>query len=297
MTNRVRHPLNSPPFPPHPPARCPRPVGSCGMTLREARAALAQRLYDSGPPNQQPAPTQFHSAPLELDLYIMEALQTFNAYAAFYREDFTFQTCNNLPWYDISADEAGLRPMTTTDQQLIIQIEYHLLEPPSLTYPITWTGTKQFGMADILDALEQGRAKTLSESGCTIYENVVAANPGRTFLEDCVMDVRRVCWIPHIWQRQFTPNVVLPSDLWATQSFNAGFPQKGSGYPLVYRRSTEPRVSFDVDIQPAVEGVYDILTTENESPLRTTFATIITIPDDWTHVAKYYALSVLFGRE
>ena len=57
VTGRPSRP--EPPEPPLPPD--PR---FCLITLGEARQILAQRLYDSGPPNQMPAPTQFHSAPL-----------------------------------------------------------------------------------------------------------------------------------------------------------------------------------------------------------------------------------------
>jgi hypothetical protein len=239
---------------------------------------------------------QFH-APLEIDVYIREALQTFNAYANFYRQEFVFETIPGQPWYDITEEPLSLRPMTTTDHDLFSIIEYHLLEPQTPTYPLDWEGSRQFCMPDLVRAVQQNRDKTLSEAGCTVYQSLIPAVPGRTFLSNTVMDIRRMCWLPNPYQRQFRANMVQPSDLWATQSYHALFPQRGPGTPLIYRRTTEPPVSFDVDIEPAVTGHYDLLTTDQGPNLLFTEPTILQIPNDWCHVAKYGALAELFGRE
>ncbi|MBO0758621.1 MAG: hypothetical protein J2P54_22470 [Bradyrhizobiaceae bacterium] len=274
-----------PPPPPPAPERC--------HTLAEFRWALAQRLYEA---TQAPAPMQFWN-PEELDVYIREALQTFNACAYYFRQEFTFSTVAGQPWYDITKEPRSLRPLTTVDFDLISQIEYHLLEPQTPEYPLHWRGSKQFDLDDILRAIEQSRDQTLSESGCTVNQSLVPAVPGRTYLDASVMDIRRLSWIPNRYQRQFTPNVVMPSDLWATQSFNALFPQRGPGTPLLYRRTSSPPFSFDVDIEPAVNGDWDILTTNTNGRLSREAFKLIPVPDDWCHVVKYGALAQLFGRE
>jgi hypothetical protein len=264
------------------------------IKLREARMALAERLYEGR--KSMPEPMQFQNH-RELDTYIREALQTFNAVANFYREEFIFMTEPGEPWYDITTKFGSLRPLTTTDFQILNQIEYHLLEPLSEEYPLEWDGSLQFNLENILGSIQTGRDKTLSETGCTVNQSIIPAPPQRIFLDDSVMDIRRLCWLPNKSQKTYTPNVVLPSDLWATQSFQAGFPQREFGTPLIYRRTSEPPVSFDVDITPAVNGQYDLLTTNNAGRLVIEHPAILPIPNDWCWVAKYAALSQLFGRE
>ena len=256
--------------------------------------ALAERLYEGR--RSMPAPMQFMNEP-ELDGYIREALQVFNAIGNFYREEFVFTTDPGNPWYDITTELGTLRPLTTTDFQILRQIEYHLLEPQSDGYPLEWDGSLQFNLANILNAIQTARDKTLSETGCTVHQGLVPALPERIFLEDSVMDIRRLCWLPNRFQRTYTANVVLPSDLWATQSFQAGFPQRESGTPLIYRRTSEPPVSFDVDITPAVAGDYDVLTTNNAGHLTKEHSSLLPIPNDWAWVVKYAAMEQLFGRE
>src|SRR5215467_12032150 len=98
------------------------------ITLAQARVAVAERLYEM---LGMPGPMQFMD-PAEIDVYIREALQTFNAIAHFYREEFVFETEPGIPWYDITFESGSLRPLTATDLQLISTIEYHLLEPQTL---------------------------------------------------------------------------------------------------------------------------------------------------------------------
>jgi hypothetical protein len=92
-------------------------------------------------------------------------------------------------------------------------------------------------------------------------------------------------------------NTLVPSDLWAQQAFESDFVQAAPGIPLTYRLSTEPPLAFDVDIQPAVPGQYDILTVNAGADLSTLSATVLPIPNDWCWVAKWGALSQLLGRD
>ena len=275
------------------------------LTCGQAVQVLAQRLYEY---NVVPGPYQFWTV-AELHAYLGEALQAFNVTANFMRREFAFALSINQVWYDLTLQANTLRPMTATDQQQLSLIEYHLLEPQTSTYPLTWTGTKQFTIADLLLALQQMHDQTVSESTCTVNRSVVAAVPGRTFLADTSIDLRRVCWIPGtLASPPYAINCLLDADLWATQSyqgayqgffivdFQGGFPQTANGIPTMYRRSTEPPLSFDVDIQPAVDGGYDVLTTDTGQPLSSGGSTILQVPTDWAWVVKYGAMAQLFNR-
>lgn len=257
------------------------------ITLAQSKQALLQRLYVST--------GQFFSDS-EAGLYIKEALQSFNAFANFYRAEFIINLSPTITWYDLTTVANTLRPLTTTDTALIEQIEYHFLEPQTSTYPLVWSGSRQFAITDLLNAIQQVRDQLLSESGCTLSESLVAATPGRTFLNDNAIQLRRVCWLP-VSGFGFTANCLLPSDIWGQQSFEAGFPQLSPGYPLTYRRSSEPPLSFDVDIQPGVPGQYDVLTVNAGLALSTIVPSAMPIPDDWCPILKWGAVAQLLGRE
>jgi hypothetical protein len=256
------------------------------ITFQQARQALAQRLYDSA---------SLFVSDNENASYIIEALQTFNAFANFYRSEFSFNTSPNVTWYNLTTQKGTLRPITQTDAQLISSIQYHFLEPQNIAYPLVWAGSKQLGFMDILNAIQQNRDQCLSESGCTVMESLISATPGRTFLADTAIDIRRICWLP-VSGFGFTANCLLSADTWAAQSFEAGFPQAGNGTPQLYLRSTEPPLSFDVDVQPAVPGQYDVLTVNGGQTLSITASTVLPVPNDWTWAIKFGAMAQLMGR-
>lgn len=259
------------------------------ITFSQAKQLLADRLVDSG---------KQYFTDTELGLYIIEALQVFNALANYYRQEFVFPTTNSVTWYDLTDTTnlpATLRPLTTTSTALLSLIEYHLLEPQTSSYPLTWAGSNQFTLSDILSALQQLCNQTLSDSSCTVRQSLVNATPGRTFLGDRTIDLRRVAWIP-MTGLGYSLNTLLPSDLWAQQSFEAAFPQATPGIPMTYRKSTEPPLGFDVDVQPGVPGQYDLLTVNADLDFPVSSASTLSVPDDWCWVVKWGAMAQLFGR-
>ena len=93
------------------------------ITFGQAKTALAQRLTDL---------TKQFWGDVELGAYITEALQSFNAFANYYRQEFTFNSRANVTWYDLTdfaLQPNTLRPLNETDFTLINMIQYHLLEP------------------------------------------------------------------------------------------------------------------------------------------------------------------------
>jgi non-ribosomal peptide synthetase component F len=62
-------------------------------------------------------------------------------------------------------------------------------------------------------------------------------------------------------------------------------------------RSAEPPLSFDVDRVPPVPGQYETITVNAATALSSAGASVLGIPDDWSWVVKFGALSDLFGRE
>src|SRR5271167_3703766 len=116
------------------------------VTLATAQQELANRLYDST--------MQFWSQ-AELTSLIVESIRTFNSLAAIQRGDFVFPSITAQTFYDLTAQSNSLRKLTVTDNVLTQQIEYSLLEPLTATYPLAWTGSAQFTIDDILNALQR----------------------------------------------------------------------------------------------------------------------------------------------
>lgn len=254
--------------------------------LSFVRQQLADRLYDSG--------MVFWSS-AELTTYLQEALRTWNALTAFWRGDFTFPSQAATTWYDLT-DQANLpntlRPLTITDRDLYTVMQYHLLEPIAWN---PWTGASvQFSESDLQNAVQRRRDEILSTCGCTQTRRIVGAVAGRITLNDKVIDVRRMAYLPN---SPSSPSVVWPDDTWAEQSFQPRYTTTPAGTPSQYLMSTQPPISFDVDRPPAYAGSYELLTVDAGAALDVATPTLMPIADDWTHVIKWGALADLFGRE
>ncbi len=246
---------------------------------------LADKLYD---------PTyQFWTAE-ELATYLVEALRTWNALTSFWRTDMVFPTVAGVWWYDLPAQAGSLRTYNVTDNDLLTQIEYHLLEPLTTVYPLAWTGSTQFGLADILGAIQNKRDETLSVTGCTVTRNLLPADLVRRIpLPDTMIDIRRVAWLPVTGQ----PVALVPSDPWDKDSFDSDWLAAGAEPPSAFLRSAEPPLAFDVDRIPPVPGEYEVLSVDAGPVLSINSATLLGIPDDWSWVIKFGALADLLNRE
>jgi len=267
-------------------------------TLQQAVTALYQRLYDSSTD-----PTQQFWTSEELSDYIIEALRVRNALTSFWKADITWtasinQGSNRNPWWYDIAQQGPLRAYTVTQNDLITEIQYHLLEPPTSTYPLAWTGSTQFALSDITDALTSRQNETIGNTDCTI--SILQLNapiaPGRIFLPDNALNIRRVSWQPETGNG-FVNTTLRQSDPWAKRSFNYGYRQASPAPPQNWMQSAEPTPSFDVDRTPPVPGVYEILVTNAGSDFSISANTTLNVPDDWSWVAKYGALTNLFDRE
>lgn len=294
-------------------------------TLTAARQQLASRLYDPG--------MVFWIA-AELTLYIQEAMQTWNAYAQYWRGDFVFPIINNSvgygdggygeggygggatvtpTWFDITQATNTLRPYTITDAQLYNIIEYQLLEPANTGQ--TWFGSSQFGILDLQRSTQRRMDEILTTTGCTIAHSAVATVPGqvRTLLPDNVLDIRRLAWFPSQVPDSgynYGPygyggyggmvgrsNVMWPEDVWSFQSFQNNYSSTSQGIPAAYAVSSQPQITFDVNLSPNTAGNYDLLTVNAGPTLTFLKPTIIPIPTDFVWVLKWGVLADLLSIE
>jgi hypothetical protein len=257
-------------------------------TLQNALDAVAARLYD---------PTyQFWTA-TELTYYIIEALRTWNALSQFWRAPMTFPLAQGQWWYDLNAQPGTIIPYGSVQNDLIAITEYHLLEPATTTYPLTWTGTKQYALSDILGALDRREDEQLSETICTLTRlTVTAPLGGPILLPDSTMDVVRIAWLPS--GGGYAARPLRQAGMFGLRAFSQGWTTAPSGPPDMWMQNTEPPPSFEVNAVPPVTGQYDILATFSDPASWTTaLNATIRLPTDWAWVMKWGALYDLFSRE
>lgn len=278
----------TPPTPPPPPAKYTY------ATLADAQAVLSARLFDSS--------ATFWPAS-ELAYYLQEALRVWNAFTSVWRAEFPFTLEQGQNFYDLTSLPGSLRPYTVTDQYLTQIIEYHLLEPqtalsPTPTSPATWTGSRQFSLFDIYNALGSTQNEVLSTSGCTLTRSTAGAPILRAglILPDTTLDLRRVAWIPEAGNG-FDTQIMRQSDAWSKRSFDYNYLTAAPQPPSTWVQSTEPPRRFDVDYVPPVPGAYEVLTVDSGATPNATSAQFFSIPDDWSWLVKFGALAKLFGRE
>lgn len=160
------------------------------VTLAQFRSQLAARLGDTAA-----ASGSSYWASAELDLYIQEAIRTWQCAANYFSGRGVFTTTARTAFYDLNAELPNELGNVLTDADTIKVIEYQLLEPAT---PTVWTGTEQFTLDDLTLALQRRRNQFLEETG--IYIGLpadIAVSPsddGIVQLDENVLRQRRVAW-------------------------------------------------------------------------------------------------------
>ena len=154
------------------------------LAMSTAISQLAQRLSD---PN-----FQFWSQ-AELQIYLTQALRQYNSLTFQWRVDFQFTPTK--VWNSLGLLPGSPRQRTLYDTDAYIEMQYMLLEPPTGQ---SWTGTSQFSIADLSQALQRRRDEMIQVSNCNQFLLTgipLTPNTIRTLLDDTVLDVPRVRYI------------------------------------------------------------------------------------------------------
>lgn len=137
----------------------------------------------------------------ELKSLVREALRTWNAFTAYWRERRTFNTTTNENFYDLSVVGSPTPVLSTASDLafLINDLQFALLEPYfSFTSPSEWAHfptSGQFTSEEIFSALTRAVAQFNFDTGVMLFkEPDVALSPlsGFLTLPEKVCDVRRV---------------------------------------------------------------------------------------------------------
>jgi len=260
------------------------------LTFVQARQALAQRLADAG---------NVFWTDVELGLYLVEALQVWNALTLGGKADFAFTVPPGAApvWRSLGAMAGAANPRrySTTDTQVYTMMQYHTLEPPTGG---VWTGTTQFDSGIFAAELTRAQNQMLQQAAGNMANITLPAVPGRqrVALPDTVFEVVRARWVP-IAASGIPAITLLRTDGEADMGYQSGYGQATPGTPTEYNVGSGPPLSMGVDVTPAVEGFYDLLVIQSAPVFAPPAATGLVIPNDLAWVAKWGALAALLGRE
>lgn len=155
------------------------------LTLTAGIAQLAARLSD---------PSMVFWTSSEMQAYIFRALQQYNILTNCWKTDFQFVSPNL--WNSLGSLSGSPRLRTATDADSYTMLQRYLLEPP--TGGGTWTGTNQFALSDLVNALQTRRNEMLQVSAANdvLLQNIpLTPNTRRTYLPDTTLDVPRVRYL------------------------------------------------------------------------------------------------------
>jgi hypothetical protein len=253
--------------------------------LTTAISQLAQRLNDT---------SNVFWSQAELTLYIQQSLRMWNSLVWFYKTDFAFNNASSTNvWSSLATLTGSPRLRTLTDVYCYTELEYMLLEKPSGG---VWTGTNQFSISVLSQALQRRRDEMLQISNAN--QNLVTGiglTPGtrRTYLSDTTIDVARVRYIP------VTGNLVTlyRDDTVAQEWYESPLYQQNPGTPNTFSLSSDPPLAFDVDIPPDQPGTYEAVVLSQGTPFAPPAATLVGLPNDLVWVAQWGALADLLGQE
>ena len=292
----------------------------------------------------------------ELQLYLYEALRHFNGLCEQWNSTVSIPNANGQ-WINTGTLANSPRIRTVTDTSLYTQMEYMLLEPATGG---TWTGSSQFNIGNLQDALQKRLQEIIQQTSCNIaLLSPINATPGVRgpyALADTVLEPQRNRFMALVAQTTgtaasgasqvilsaaagvvvgqvvsgagiqagtfatsvsgtavglslpttaplsgaslqfFQPFLLTREDALSFQSFEPQYLQT-SGFPQSWSVSSDPPLSFDVDVAPNTPGYFEMLALNAGPTLAPPTPSLLGIPDDWSMVALYGALADVLGQE
>lgn len=256
-------------------------------TFAQGRQALALLLSD---------PNNVFWSDAELGIYLIEALRTWGSLTNYWKDRGVFNTSANTAFYDLPslALNAGvaIRGYTVTDTQLTQAIQYHLLEPAPGN---AWTGSDQFTLADVQQALQRRRDQFLFETGSVIsrFTQIGGTTPvSRIALPDTVMQVRRAAWLD--LEGRYT--TLWRSDEGAATNYYANWTDPTSP-PQSYSVAVEPPLVLQFVPPSSDLGTVEVLATRTGTALNPAVGVLMGMPDDLTWGVKFGAMADLLNKD
>lgn len=254
-------------------------------TFGQLKTSLKSRLGDTG---------GVYWVDAEVGLYIIEALRVWGLLTGYWRDTGQFVTAASTPFYDISTITSiggdSLLSYSVTDTDLSTLIQYHLLEPATGS---TWTGSEQFTLADVTEALTRRRDAFLVETGArqTLFTQALGAGSNYIDLPQTTLQVRRLDWTG----TSGTSWPLVQEDISSQRNYGAGY-LLTPDTPQTYSSGSEAPLRLVLAPPPNENGTIRALATVSGSTL-TAAGVVVGLPDDMCWAIKWGALADMLGRE
>lgn len=95
----------------------------------------------------------------------------------------------------------------------------------------------------------------------------------------------------------YSPSTLYRDDTVALEWYESPLYQLTAGTPQTFQLSSEPPLSFDVDIAPAQPGVYEAVISRSGTVFAPPASILLGIPNDFAWALEWGALADLLGRE
>ncbi len=249
------------------------------ITFAQLEAALLQRLQDVA---------GSYTSQAEAQICIIEALRVYNAQTFWQDIDYQFDFNPGDGWKSLNV-AGSPRERTVTDTDLVTQMEYMLLEPPTGQ---TWTGTNQFNITNLSQAIQYRRDELLQMTGANVVRLLQNSpvNSQVTVLVDSTLDLRRVRWIPDSTTSTVAPYALGREDVISVKAYGDLLTIE-PGSPDSWMIISSPPLSFLCSQPPNVPGQWDMLAIYSENSLVPPTTSVLGLPNDWCWVAMYGALA------
>ena len=284
------------------------------LSFAAAGSILSERLQDLN--------GIYFSQPNQLLQCLVESLRFFQSLTGSYKQKITFAASPNVNYYDLPNLPTATYPSvsaiayTVTTVEVVNNVMAALLEPP-WTPGSAWTGTGQFTLDQIVNALQYRLHRFLGDTGCVVQPQTIQA-PGPTIdlipIPDSVLDIRRCAWISpsggptwaeliQQWQNSdlswISGTLAYPLgrvDEWAQQAYFPASPQS-PGLPSVYSVYGMPPTNIRVIPPPLNNGLLDCLFVQGGTQFNTMQSALIGIPDDLTPALKWGVLADVLSSD
>lgn len=260
-------------------------------TFSSAKQRLANELGDPGKVFYKDA---------ELGRYIVEALRWWGLASMYFRESGVIRTVAGQPFYQLedslfnSAETSLLQSLTVTDQELINDMNYNLMENQIVSWPGGWVGTEMFSLNEITSILADCRDEFLKLTACIADDYTIIANTGRVDLPSDHIRILRADITP--LGSGSLPIWVVDQAQLVTTFREPSIP--GMGRPKAYAVSYSPQLTVDLWPEPQVTSTLGIIGVRTGSTLDPVVsATTLIVPDDMSFLLKYRTMADLLSGD
>lgn len=235
--------------------------------------------------------------------YLCEALRVLNSLTGFWRTTYivTLAAPFTQNWFS-TAGAGSPRRQTLTDTDLYTLMEYHLLEPPT---GATWTGTNQFAITDLWQAMSRRRNEMLQLAACNMAEQALAVIPNTATipLPDVMLDVRRARWVPAAGLG--SPATLQRGDVLGYQRFTYNYGQTNqpplrwtllNGLEAALAAPGE-LLALQLDTLAPTPSQTQVLAIEGGPDFNPPGGNPLLMPNDWAWVLKFGTMADIFMKE